>query len=196
MKKIFLSLTILFSLPAVALDMSDCLTDAESFGSHIHSITPNPACFDILKSETQRVEASSSDGIWKAYAYKHMLYLEKYSGATLVSRELLAGDQTQLKDVKKIHFDGPLNKLLLLQQGDDGQEYLSFNLDFVGNVSPKTFLDHNISNGAQSVSLSADGTEVKLHFSSQVKVYAATADSRYKDQRSECQTQILRTESP
>lgn len=196
MKNVILSLSLILSLPVFALDMDDCLVEAESNGNHVHSISPNAACFDILKAEAQRVEAQSADNVWKAYAYKHMLYLEKYSGATLISRELLAGDQTQLQDIKSIQFDLNHKKLLLLQQGEDGQEFLSYNLEFIGNVSPKTFLDHSVAIGAQSVSLSADGSELKLHSPSAVKVYAASADSRYKDQRSECQIQLLRSEAP
>jgi hypothetical protein len=157
---------------------------------------PNAACLDHIKAESSKIVANSSDNVWKAYAFKHMLYLEKYSGETMISRELLAGDQTELKDIKSIQFDVAHNKLLILQQGSDGNEYLSFNLDFVGNVSPKTFLDHTVSNGAQSVSLSVDGNELKLHFPSINKVYASTADSRYKDQRDECKIQLIRSEAP
>lgn len=184
------------SSSAFALDLSDCLTDAESFGNHTHSIQPSASCFDLLNAESSKITATSSDTIWKAYAYKHMLYLEKYSEGLLLSRELLAGDQTQLKDIKTVSIDSSQNKLLLLQEGNDGTEYLLFNLDFIGNVSPKTFLSHTVASGAQSVSLSSNGEEVKLHFPAAIKVYSSKADSRFQGQGEQYKVQLLRTESP
>ncbi len=195
-KLLTLSSLLIFTLQAMAVDLSDCLTDAESFGNHIQSVIPNANCFDLLKLEDSRVEAESSDHVWKAYAFKHMLYLEKYSAGTLVSRELLAGDQTQLRDIRVVKFESTQNKLLLLQEGEDGTEFLSYNLDFVGNVSPKTFLSHSVANGAQTASLSANGEEVSLHFPTAVKVYSSTADSRFKDQGEQYKVQLLRIEAP
>lgn len=196
MKKIvILSLSLFFILQAHAVDMNDCLTESESFGNHVHSITPNATCFDLLNAESAKVVATSADSVWKAYAYKHMLYLEKYSGATLLSRELLAGDQTQLKDIQSIQFESAQNKLLLLQLGEDGTEYLSFNLDFIGNVSPKSFLAHSVANGAQSVSWSANGEEVSLHFPEGIKVYSSSADSRFQSQGDQFKVQLIRTEA-
>lgn len=197
MTRIFSAVLFIFSLsPAFAMDFSDCLLDAESYGSHNHAVTPNPACYDLLKLEPNHIAVASSDGIWKVFASKSMLYLEKYSGPTMISRELLAGDQTKLQEIKTVKFDLNQSKLLILQQGDEGTEYLSYSLEFIGNVTPKVFLDHTIVEGAQSVSLSSDGNETKLLFPGVVKVYSSFADSRYKDQGDKYKVQLIRTEAP
>jgi hypothetical protein len=195
MIRLFILLSFLSANISHALDIDDCLTDAESYGSHNHPITLSPSCYDILKQEASHVQSVSSDNVWKAYSFRHLLFLEKFSGETLISREILAGDQTQLKEITSVTFDILHNKLLLLQNGDDGKEYLSFNLDFIGNVAPKTFLDHSITNGATSVSLSSDGKEVHLHTFGGIKVYSSSADTRYNTQADIYKVQLLRTEA-
>lgn len=195
-KSLFLLLSILFVSSSHAVDVSDCLTDAESFGNHTHSIIPHGSCLDLLKHEPERIEAQSTDSVWRAYAYKHMLYLEKYDGGTLLSRELLAGDQTLLRDIRSISIDLNHRKLLLLQEGLHGTEFLSFSLDFIGNVSPKSFLSSELAEGAQGVSLNTEGTELNLHFPSVRRIYSASADSRYADQALRFETKLLRTEAP
>lgn len=197
MKSILFLLCILSLASSYAANIDDCLLDAQSHGSHIHPITPSSSCADLIKSHPRKVELSSKDGKYKVYGLDHMVYVEAYQDGSLMTRELLAGDQTRLKEVQKFSINSSKNRLLILQEGAKGTELLVYQLNFIGNVAPVKFLDAEVVQGATSALLVDKTDELRLSFKSEGKArhFGSEADSRYKDQHAKYNPAVIREEA-
>lgn len=194
MKVITLIIFNIFISQAFAVSVEDCLKDSTSYGSHDSPITPDASCATSLAASSEKISASSNDGSIKVFGQGHMLYVEKYDGALLLSRELLAGDQTKLNNVKSFTINKLKNRLVVVQQGEDGNEVLTYNLEFIGNVAPKTMLNSDIAQYASKAEIVDDANEISITCNSlgKIRFYSDEADSRYKNQQEKFNPVLLR----
>lgn len=194
MRALLLILSFSLTTSALAISVDDCLKDAESHGNHIAPIIPNPDCVAAIEASPAKISVEASDGSFKVYGQDHMIYVDKYESGSLISRKLLAGDQTELSSVKSMTINLLKKRLVIVQQGNDGAEVLTYNLEFIGNVSPITMLKSEIAQYASKAELKDDENEIAITFSSlsKIRYYSSEADSRYKDEQPKFVPTLLR----
>ena len=107
--------------------LDDCLMDAQFFANHKHPVQPLEECADLVKEHSEKLEVKSTDGKFHLFGFGNMFYVDGPEG-----RMLMAGSQTHLNGIKKAWID-TLNRRIFILQSDS---LLTFDLDFIGNVSP------------------------------------------------------------
>ncbi len=121
---------------AYSVTLQDCLLDAELNGNHQRPLKPYEECKEVVDHDKSKIEVKSEDGKYRFFGISHVFYLETTNGP-----QLMAGDQTELKSIKKAWIDINTRRIYVLQ-GGKSWELLTFNLDFIGNVTPlKLFRD-------------------------------------------------------
>lgn len=165
---IFIFLLTLSSASFGSLDI--CLKDAETNGNHNHAINPPLSCADLIKAHPEKVSVSSSDGSMLVYGLGHMFFVEKDS-----VKELMAGDQTELEDIRKFEINLLKNKILVLQE----DSVLTFRSDFVGNVTPERVYKESFLESAHRVKLLDKENIIAIFANEKVQLIDANSDSRY-----------------
>lgn len=172
--KIILSLTFILFVSAAHADLNECLRDAKTHGSHTSSLSPAQECADIIKSDSDKVEARTSDRKVHLYGLGHMLYVE-FEG----KRELLAGDQTGLKEILKIEINEKKKRILVIQS----QSISTYKLDFIGNVSPISQVSSPSLKKITRVKLLDNEEMIAIFSDSMVRIINAEADDRYGQEK-------------
>lgn len=180
MKALYL---IFFLSLSASADVSylDCSADALTFASHTHPVAPLPECAVIVDAEADKIQATS--GLYRAYGKEHMIYLDlKDAGGNVVSRELLAGDQTELVEIKKIFIDVAARRLYVIQLNNSQSELLVYKLDFIGNVTPLNVMRSSTVFGT-AASVKAEGTD-KIEVINASGTFLVNADAETRSTRS------------
>jgi len=172
--KITLCLTLFLFAFAAHANLDECLRDAKTHGSHTSSLSPAKECIDIIKSHPDKIEATSADGKYHLYGLGHMLYVE--SDGKL---ELLAGDQTGLKEILKIEINEKKKRLLVIQH----QSVSTYNLEFIGNVSPLKHFSAPLFRSAKRVKLLDNEDMIAVFSNSGISILNADADTRYDQEK-------------
>lgn len=167
---------IIFMTKAFA-GIDNCLKDAESHGNYTHAITPSIECVDLIKNLNERVEDKLEGS--HAYGTGHMLYVDLFEAGNLISRKLLAGDQTELTNIRKVKIQREKSKLLLLQ--DDSLN--TYELTFIGNVTPIRKVQASFISGAYSMKLLNEEDMIVFFGTKKVTVINSQADSRGRGEK-------------
>lgn len=173
MKRVLALLTFLISSLAVA-DIDTCFRDANKNANHVHPLAPLEYCADVIANHPDKISVKSSDGKYNVYGLKNMIYVK-----TSNTRELLAGDQTELKNIKKLIIDESDQKLFVIQ--DDSVSV--FNLNFIGNVSPVTYYHAQGLKNLLSFKLTEKEEKLALFYENSIQILNAQVDSRHDDEK-------------
>ncbi len=154
------SFIFIFSLPAFA-NLEHCMNDARDSGYMLNE-RPNKNCEDIIREHPNHIEAKSISGKYKAIAYGNMLYLYTYSlnKEVPVAKDMLAGDQTHLRSIKKVWVDEINEKIFILQNGNPF-ELLTFILH-PSNTAPLRHFKSPILNTVSTIKLMDDREELAI----------------------------------
>lgn len=173
MKVLIISFLILISNFSKA-DLDTCLRDSKRNGNHTYPLSPLEYCADTIKSHPKKVTAQSLDGKVEMYGYKDMLYVESGS-----KKELLAGDQTELEEILQMRINEFKKQFLVLQK----DSVSTFKLDFVGNVSPVSYLKSSIVKNATSVKLLDNEELLAIFKKDSIKLVNSNAESRHESEK-------------
>lgn len=168
MKILFHIILLCFSFSALA-DIETCLKDAKTFANHFHAIAPSIECADLIKLHPDKIEVSQNG--YSLYGLEHMFYVEKDG-----IKELMAGDQTELEDIRKMSVNTLKNKIIVIQ--DDSVS--TFRLGFVGNVTPERVYKDEFVSSVSSAKLLDEENAIALFSSNSLKIIDANSDSRFE----------------
>jgi hypothetical protein len=129
-----LALTVLH----VEAGLDECFRDAKTHGHHLHSMSPQAGCAELILSDQRRVEFKTPSGIYHAYGQGPMFYLDSFNKEEKKS-VLQAGDQSELTTIVSLHINETKKKVIVLQEEEAGRGILTFDLNFLGNVSPQRY---------------------------------------------------------
>lgn len=167
MKTVYI-LTFLSMLSVAHASLDNCFRDAKTHGNVNSSLSPVEECSDILKSHPERIEFK--DGNSHLYGLGHMVYVEKNG-----KRELLAGDQTELKEIIKFEVNQKKERLLILQKGS----VATYKLGFIGNVTPISYFKSPIMKNVTKVKLLDNEDMLTLFSSAAIRIINSDAETRY-----------------
>ncbi|MES2526978.1 MAG: hypothetical protein V4598_07810 [Bdellovibrionota bacterium] len=155
-----------FTLNAFAeVSYQDCLDDAAMYAHHTNPVTPLPECAGIVDAEVGSLEKIVST--FKVYGKDHVLYLDtRNEHGVVINREILAGDQTELVEMKNVFIDLTSRRIYLIQLKNGKNEMMVFDLDFIGNVNPMNVMRHN--------TLFENVTSVKAEGDDQIEIINAS----------------------
>lgn len=173
MKTYTLIIFLTFNLAHAGFD--ECLRDAKTHGDHASPVSPSSECVGIIKSHSEKIEFKTRDEKYHLYGLGHMMYVESQG-----KRDLLSGDQTELQDILKIDVNQEKNRLLILQK----ESVSTFNLDFIGNVSPLSHFKSSILKNASRIKLLENQDMIAIFSDSSVRIINSNADSRYAIEKS------------
>jgi hypothetical protein len=170
----YLIIFLLLNIHPTQAGLDTCLRDAKSHGNHFTPHSPSDECFEFIKLNSDHIEFHSSDNKIKFYGLDYMVYVEKDG-----KRELLSGDQTKLSHIKKISLNEKKKKILILQS----DSVSTFNLDFIGNVSPLKYVKSDRLKNALDAKLLDEEELIAVFSPDAVSILNAEAESRFKDER-------------
>lgn len=172
--KIILSFTVFLFILSAHANLNDCMRDAKTHGSHTSSLSPAKECVDLIKAHPDKVEVHSADNKVHLYGLGHMLYVESEGGL-----ELLAGDQTGLKDILKIEINEKKKRILVIQR----QSVSTYKLDFIGNVSPISQFSSPAIEDVTRVKLLDNEEMIAIFSDSMIRIVNAEADDRHGQEK-------------
>jgi hypothetical protein len=172
--KIILSFTVFLFITTAHANLNDCMRDAKTHGSHTSSLSPVKECADIIKTHPDKVEAHTADGKVHLYGLGHMLYVENEGNV-----ELLAGNQTGLKEILKIEINEKKKRILVIQK----QSVSTYKLDFIGNVSPISQFSSAAIKDVTRVKLLDNEEMIAIFSDSMVRIVNAEADDRHGQEK-------------
>lgn len=149
--------------------LDNCFRDAKTHGNVNSSLSPVEECSGILKSHPERIEFK--DGSLHLYGLGHMMYVENNG-----KRELLAGDQTELKEIIKIEVNQKKERILIIQK----DSVATYKLGFIGNVTPISFFKSSVMKNVTRVKLLDNEDMLTLFSSAAIRIINSNAESRYK----------------
>lgn len=161
MKHFFIVLVFLSTQASASL--GDCMKDASDYGYKVEK-KPDQTCYDLIKNHPQKAEARGQTGRYQAFGKGSIVYIETVSldgTNTLIRRDTLAGDQTDLKNVSRIWIHEKRNRLLVLQAGSP-RGLQTYPLGPVGNTAPMRHFISPILNSVDRVKLLDDKDEIAL----------------------------------
>ena len=163
MKTMILFTVLLSSTAFAEVTLQDCQDDAQFYGHHKSPLKPLAECESLVKNDPVAVSVTSADNRYRAFGAGNMIYLETFNESAVVTeRILLAGDQTELVNVKQLFIDVPQKRLIVVQLKGSQYELMVHDLEFIGNVSPLKVMRSEIFSGVTSVKFdSAEELEVK-----------------------------------
>lgn len=164
-----MSFITLISTAQASLD--ECFRDAKTHGSHTTPLSPVADCAELLRSHPDKIEAKSSDGKYHLFGLGYMLYVDSEG-----KRTLLSGDQTELKEILKIEINENKKRILVLQK----DSVSTFNLEFIGNVSPLSYFKSPIIKHASRVKLLDNQEMIAIFSQSTIRIINAEAETRYE----------------
>lgn len=182
MKTLFIIL--LFSIAAnAAVTLEHCQEDALQYGNHKDPLKPLAECVVMIKADSGKIEASSADGLLYAFGSGNMFYVDsKDADGNIIERNLVAGDQTELKNIQKIFIDQKAERIYVIQVKNQKNEMLVFDLTFLGNVTPKNLLrSQALLSGA--ISVKAIGTK-EIEIVNAQGTFRVNADAESRSTRS------------
>lgn len=171
MKTLILGLSLL-SLSNVYAEIDNCFKDAETHGNHWHAVSPSIDCAEAVKSHSEKTELTIPEMNLHVYGLRNMLFVEQAG-----KKELMAGDQTELKGILKFFTNKKKDKLVVLQRNSVSV----FRLDFIGNVAPLKHFRSPIVIGAKEVRLLEDQNLLAIISPGSVRIINADAETRHKD---------------
>jgi len=165
---------ILFSALSANAALDECFRDAKTHGNHRIPLSPSPECIEIIKNDPETLSIKSFDGKYHIYGQKFMLYVEADG-----KRELLSGDQTELKEIQKIHLNLSKRKILILQK----HSLATYSLDFIGNVSPSSLIKSNKLEDVLQISLLDNEDMIAVFFPQGIKLINSDGESRHENEK-------------
>lgn len=168
MKTLFITIFITL-LPSVHAGLDNCFREAKTHGSITSPLSPAEECSDLIKSHADKVEFKNKN--LHLYGLGDMLYVENKG-----KRELLAGDQTELKDILKIEVNELKDRFIVLQK----DSVATYRLSFVGNVTPISYFKSPIVKNASKVKLLDNEDMLAIFSSSIIRIINSDAETRYK----------------
>lgn len=147
MKELILITCFIFNTLSFAAESIDsCSGVAELYGHHQNPHEISQECLGIVKSySNNKTSIFTKDQKFKIYAYRNLIYVETYQvsdlGLSLLKTEVLAGEQTKLKDVIAIKVDEDKQLLYVLNKNNDVISFGHYKLNFIGNVAPLRYFE-------------------------------------------------------
>lgn len=149
-------------LPAFA-DLESCLTDARDYGYYLNE-RRNLGCKKIISEHPGRIEVTGPSGLHKILAIGNILYLDTFKekdAQAPIKSEILAGDQTDLRKIKKVWIHEKKNRILVLQ-ATEPYGLLTYQLGNISNTAPLRHFISPILKGATSIKLLDDQDEIAI----------------------------------
>lgn len=183
MKYIFL-LVSLISFNAYADQLSNCMKDAKAFGYSAEK-QPGADCFKLIKNHPEKVEVISQSGRYKILALGNILYLDTLKDnktGEIKLREVLAGQETDLKNIKDVWIHEKKKKIHILHSGNP-RGLITHKLGEFSNTSPLRHFRSPILNTVNRIKLLDDREEIALISASRPSIMFINEDAdnvRYK----------------
>ena len=154
------------------------MKDAKDYGYKVDT-KPNKLCHTMIKNHPERVEATSLSGKYQILAKGNILYLDTLSGdgtGSILKRETLAGDQTDLRDIMNVWIHEKKKRFMVLQKGSP-RGLLTYTLEYASNTAPLRHFTSPILNSVTRVKLLDDRDELALISSTNKTIKFVNSDA-------------------
>lgn len=175
-----------FNLLANDSDIDYCRSKASFYGDHKSPDSVENGCYDVIKAAAKSKHIIEGDLTKpEILAAQNMIYLttmEDVDGViTPVSRILISGEQSMLKNIEQVHYSQKLERVFILDK--EIGAILSFDANLGGNIAPKRKLVDEALKEADDFILDDEKEEMYIVSKSQnwIKVYKMKADMDNKD---------------